>query len=173
MKNAPALKLVELLEIDPHAFRNVLGNFPTGVTIVTAAVGTRKVGVTANSFSSVSLSPPLISWCIDKRSSSYEVFNKASHFAVNILAADQSNLSGQFARHSEDKFASIEHTHGAGGAPIFPECSAHLECELFNQIDAGDHYIILGKVVAFTDHDTTPLVFHKGNYTSLATGLGG
>jgi flavin reductase (DIM6/NTAB) family NADH-FMN oxidoreductase RutF len=169
MQNAPALKLVEPLEIDPRAFRNALGNFPTGVTIMTAAAGVRKVGVTANSFSSVSLSPALILWSIDKSSASYEVFNEASHFAVNILAADQIDLSNRFAKRTEDKFASIDYIRGVGGAPLFPGCTAHLQCELFSQIDGGDHFIILGKVVAFTDYGLAPLVFHKGGYSSLVS----
>ncbi|MNF94827.1 p-hydroxyphenylacetate 3-hydroxylase, reductase component [compost metagenome] len=109
---------------DPRAFRRALGNFATGVTIMTAAVGGRKVGVTANSFNSVSLEPALILWSIDKRSTSYEVFNDASHFAVNILAADQIDLSNQFARPKDDKFAGIECEEGAGGAPLFSDCAA-------------------------------------------------
>ncbi|AVD95030.1 flavin reductase family protein [Pseudomonas putida] len=170
MQSSPVTKLKYPPQIDPRAFRNALGNFPTGVTIMTAVLAGRKVGVTANSFSSVSLNPALILWSIDKRSSSYEVFSQASHFAVNILAAEQIDLSNRFARSGEEKFAAVEHTCGAGGAPVFYGCSAHLECELFGQIDAGDHHVILGQVVAFTDHGRAPLVFHKGAYISLASG---
>src|SRR5450830_1176278 len=94
---------------DPRAFRRALGNFATGVTVVTAADASgRKVGVTANSFNSVSLDPPLVLWSIDKRSNSHEVFEQASHFAVNVLAADQIDLSNNFARPKEDRFAEIE-----------------------------------------------------------------
>ncbi|WP_020191067.1 flavin reductase family protein [Pseudomonas putida] len=170
MQNQPALTAVDLPEIDSRAFRNALGNFPTGVAIMTAAQGGRKVGITANSFSSVSLNPALILWSIDKRSSSYEIFSQASHFAVNMLAAEQVGLSKIFAKSGEGKFVSVKHTYGAGGAPVLFGCSSHLECELFDQIDAGDHYVILGKVVAFTDHGLAPLVFHRGGYTSLASG---
>ncbi len=168
MQNQTELRVSDLPEIDPRAFRNALGNYPTGVTIMTAALGGRKVGITANSFSSVSLSPALILWSIDKRSSSYEIFTQASHFAVNILAAEQVDLSNRFAKSGEGKFEAVDHACGAGGAPVLLGCSSHLECELFNQIDAGDHYIILGKVVSFTDLGIAPLVFHKGRYASLA-----
>lgn len=152
---------------DPRAFRRALGNFATGVTIMTAAVGGRKVGVTANSFNSVSLEPALILWSIDKRSTSYEVFSEASHFAVNILAADQIDLSNQFARHGEDKFADIEHDTGAGGAPLLFDCAARFQCEMHQQVDGGDHWILIGKVVAFDDLGRSPLLYHQGAYSSV------
>lgn len=113
---APALRNImnnqQEAGFDPRAFRRALGNFATGVTIMTAAFAGKRVGVTANSFNSVSLDPALILWSIDKRSTSYEVFEAASHFAVNILAADQIDLSNQFARPSDDKFAGIEVEQG-------------------------------------------------------------
>lgn len=152
---------------DPRAFRRALGNFATGVTIMTAAAGGRRVGVTANSFNSVSLEPALILWSIDKRSTSYEVFNDASHFAVNILAADQIDLSNQFARHSEDKFAGIEPETGAGGAPLLGDCAARFQCEMHQQVDGGDHWILIGKVVAFDDLGRAPLLYHQGVYSSV------
>lgn len=154
-------------DFDPRAFRRALGNFATGVTIMTAAVDGKRVGVTANSFNSVSLDPALILWSIDKRSTSYEVFNAASHFAVNILAADQIDLSNQFARPSDDKFATIEVEEGAGGAPLFADCAARFQCELHQQIDGGDHWILLGKVVAFDDFGRAPLLYHQGAYSSV------
>ncbi|HCR9779043.1 TPA: flavin reductase family protein [Pseudomonas aeruginosa] len=157
----------EPVDIDPRAFRSALGNFATGVTIMTAAVGDRKAGVTANSLSSVSLNPALILWSIDKSSASYEVFNDASHFAVNILAANQVDLSNQFARHAEDKFASTDYIQGVGGAPLLVGCTARLQCELFRQVDGGDHHIIIGKVIAFDDFGNPPLVYHKGGYSSI------
>lgn len=115
---------------DSRAFRRALGNFATGITVITAtAPNGEKVGVTANSFNSVSLEPPLILWSIDKRSGSFKVFEQASHFAVNILAADQIDLSNHFARPSEDKFAGIDHDQGAGEAPILRDCAAVFQCE--------------------------------------------
>ncbi|MHA7847493.1 p-hydroxyphenylacetate 3-hydroxylase reductase component [Serratia sp. D1N4] len=154
--------------LDPRAFRRALGNFATGVTVVTAATpdGTR-VGMTANSFNSVSLDPPLVLWSIDKRSGSYSVFEQASHFAINILAADQVDLSNRFARPSEDKFAGVETETGAGGAPLLADCAARFQCEKYQQVDGGDHWILIGKVVAFDDLGRAPLVYHQGSYSMV------
>ncbi|NMY25833.1 flavin oxidoreductase [Pseudomonas sp. WS 5021] len=153
---------------DTRAFRRALGNFATGVTVVTAADASgRKVGVTANSFNSVSLDPPLILWSIDKRSTSHEVFETASHFAVNVLAADQIDLSNNFARPKEDRFAEVEYQAGEGGAPILADCSARFECEKFQQVDGGDHWIMIGKVVAFDDCGRSPLLYHQGAYSMV------
>jgi len=153
---------------DPRAFRRALGNFATGVTVVTAATASgRKVGVTANSFNSVSLDPPLVLWSIDKRSNSHEVFEEASHFAVNVLAADQIDLSNNFARPKEDRFAEIEFEPGEGGAPVFADCSARFHCENYQQVDGGDHWIMIGKVVAFDDFGRSPLLYHQGAYSMV------
>ncbi|SCW71272.1 MULTISPECIES: p-hydroxyphenylacetate 3-hydroxylase reductase component [unclassified Pseudomonas] len=156
------------IAFDTRAFRRALGNFATGVTVVTAATEDgRKVGVTANSFNSVSLDPPLILWSIDKRSSSHEVFEAASHFAVNVLAADQIDLSNNFARPKEDRFAEIQFETGEGGAPVFVDCSARFHCEKFQQVDGGDHWIMIGKVVAFDDFGRSPLLYHQGAYSMV------
>lgn len=153
---------------DPRAFRRALGNFATGVTVVTAAdAAGRKVGVTANSFNSVSLDPPLVLWSLDKRSNSHEVFEQASHFAVNILAADQIDLSNNFARPRDDRFADIEYESGEGGAPVFADCSARFHCEKYQQVDGGDHWIMIGKVVAFDDFGRSPLLYHQGAYSMV------
>lgn len=153
---------------DSRAFRRALGNFATGVTVVTAAGPSgRKVGVTANSFNSVSLEPALILWSIDKRSTSHEVFEEASHFAVNILAADQIELSNNFARPRDDRFAGIDYQEGAGGAPLLADCSARFQCEKFQQLDGGDHWILVGKVVAFDDFGRSPLLYHQGAYSMV------
>ncbi|MEG0245724.1 MAG: flavin reductase [Pseudomonas sp.] len=153
---------------DSRAFRRALGNFATGVTVVTAAGPSgRKVGVTANSFNSVSLEPALILWSIDKRSTSHEVFEEASHFAVNILAADQIELSNNFARPKDDRFAGIDYQEGAGGAPLLADCSARFQCEKFQQLDGGDHWILVGKVVAFDDFGRSPLLYHQGAYSMV------
>ncbi|MGJ7546985.1 p-hydroxyphenylacetate 3-hydroxylase reductase component [Pseudomonas alloputida] len=156
------------LEFDTRAFRRALGNFATGVTVVTARDPSgRQVGVTANSFNSVSLDPPLILWSIDKRSSSHEVFEAASHFAVNVLAADQIDLSNNFARPKDDRFAGIEYEAGVGGAPVFEDCSARFHCEKHEQIDGGDHWILVGKVLAFDDLGRAPLLYHQGAYSMV------
>ena len=155
-------------QVYTRAFRRALGNFATGVTVVTAADASgRKVGVTANSFNSVSLDPPLILWSIEKRSTSHAVFEAATHFAVNVLAADQIDLSNNFARPREDRFAEIEYQAGAGGAPVLADCSARFECEKYQQVDGGDHWIMIGKVVAFDDCGRSPLLYHQGAYSMV------
>ncbi|ENV45424.1 p-hydroxyphenylacetate 3-hydroxylase reductase component [Acinetobacter schindleri] len=154
--------------VDPMKFRRALGNFVTGVTIMTAqnSVG-EKVGVTANSFNSVSLDPSLILWSIDKKSSSYSVFSEATHFAVNILSANQIELSNKFARRTADKFDGVNYEPGKGNAPILANCSAVFECERHQVIEGGDHWIIIGKVVAFHDEGRSPLVYHQGAYSAV------
>ena len=150
---------------DPRLFRRALGNFATGVTIITAqGPDGQKAGLTANSFNSVSLDPPLILWSMDKRSGSYPVFESASHFAVNILAADQIALSNRFARPSDDRFAGVPHTQGAGGVPLLEDCAARFVCERHAIHDGGDHWIMLGKVVALDDFGRAPLLYHQGSY---------
>ncbi len=156
----------QVTEFDPKAFRRALGNFATGITVVTAQTPEgEKTGVTANSFNSVSLDPALILWSIDKRSGSCEIFEKASHFAVNILAADQIDISNHFARPSDDKFAGVEYSEGFGNAPILPHTSACFQCESYQTVDGGDHWILIGKVVAFEDAGRSPLLYHQGSYS--------
>lgn len=153
---------------DSRAFRRALGNFATGVTVVTADDGAgNKVGVTANSFNSVSLDPPLILWSLDKRSTSLATFEAASHFAVNILAADQIDLSNNFAKPRDDRFAGIAHQAGVGGAPILLDCSASFQCEKYQILDGGDHWIMIGKVVHFEDCGRSPLLYHQGAYSMV------
>ncbi len=155
-------------EIDPKAFRRALGNFATGVTIITAkgANGTN-VGVTASSFNSLSMDPPLILWSSIKESPSCKIFESASHFAVNILASDQMEMSNHFARQQEDKFDGIEWEAGLGGAPIFPHCAGRFQCESYDKLDGGDHWIFVGRVRAFDDFGGSPLCFHQGSYSMV------
>lgn len=153
------------MNFDPKEFRRCLGNFATGVTVITAKSpdGT-KVGVTANSFNSVSLDPPLVLWSIVKTSSSYAVFEKSDHFTVNILAADQIDLSNNFAKPSDDKFANVETHSGVGGAPLLTNTAANFQCEKYQVVDGGDHWIMIGKVVAFENHGRAPLLYVQGSY---------
>lgn len=152
--------------LDSTAFRRALGNFATGITVVTATSPSgERVGVTANSFNSVSLDPPLVLWSIDKKSGSYPIFDAASHFAVNVLAADQMHLSNNFAKRSKDKFADIDFQEGLGGAAVLPDCAAVFECESFACLEGGDHWILLGKVERFSDNGRAPLLFHQGGYS--------
>lgn len=153
--------------IDPRQFRKALGNFATGVTVITASTADgRRTGVTANSFNSVSLDPPLVLWSIDKRSGSVGIFEEATHFTVNILAADQMHISNQFARSADDKFAGIPVQPGVGGSFVIEGCAASFQCEKFQTIEGGDHWILLGKVVAFNDAGSVPLLYHQGSYAA-------
>lgn len=153
---------------DSRAFRRALGNFATGVTIVTAkSPAGLTAGVTASSFNSVSLTPPLILWSCLKDSASCAVFESATHFAVNILASDQMDMSNQFASRQDDKFAGIEWEEGVAGAPLLSNCAGRLQCETYNKIDGGDHWIFIGKVIAFDDLGRPPLCFHQGSYSVL------
>lgn len=155
-------------EFDPKAFRRALGNFATGVTIITAeGANGERVGVTASSFNSLSMDPPLILWSSMKTARSCEIFESASHFAVNILASDQMEMSNHFARQQEDKFAGFEWDKGIGGAPVFPNCAGRFQCETYDKLDGGDHWIFVGKVIAFDDYGRAPLCFHQGSYSMV------
>jgi 3-hydroxy-9,10-secoandrosta-1,3,5(10)-triene-9,17-dione monooxygenase reductase component len=146
-------------------FRNALGAFATGVTIVTArSAAGADVGVTANSFNSVSLDPPMILWSIGKNSSSLAAFMEADRFAVHILSVEQEHLSGRFAKSGTDKFAGLEIVRGNGDVPMLQNCAARFQCRVAFRHEAGDHYILVGEVDAF-DHDGhAPLAFHSGRY---------
>ncbi|MBW4022712.1 MAG: flavin reductase family protein [Proteobacteria bacterium] len=146
-------------------FRNALGSFATGVTIITT-VGPdgSDVGVTANSFNSVSLDPPMILWSLGKNSTSLAAFMAAEHFVVHVLAMDQEALSGRFARSTTDKFAGLTVTRGVGGVPLLPGCAARFHCRTAYRHEGGDHIILVGEVEEF-DHDGhAPLAFHGGRY---------
>ena len=149
-------------------FRNALGAFPTGVTVITAqGADGALAGMTASSFNSVSMDPPLILWSITRTATYFPVFDGADHFAVNILAEDQQDLSNGFAREGEKPFDGIAYDSGLGGAPIFDGCVAHFQCETWAKYDGGDHVIIVGKVVDFNSWEREPLVFGGGAYRSL------
>jgi 3-hydroxy-9,10-secoandrosta-1,3,5(10)-triene-9,17-dione monooxygenase reductase component len=149
-------------------FRHALGSFATGVTIVTTlGRNGQKVGMTANSFNSVSLNPPLILWSLGRQANCFDDFMAAEYFAVHILASDQQQLSNRFAEIGKDRFADIECSQGLAGIPILPHYSTCFQCKMAQQYDGGDHMIITGEVIEFTDNELQPLLFHRGNYKSL------
>lgn len=155
-------------DFDALEFRSVLGRFATGVTVVTTVDEAGEwYGVTANSYNSVSLDPPLILWSLAKDSRNFDVFQKADAFAVHILSAHQEALAMKFASPATDKFADLHVHEGHGGVPLFDECAAHLECTVENRMDGGDHIIYLGRVVNFERGDSEPLVFHDGRFTRV------
>ncbi|MBK6615742.1 flavin reductase [Ottowia sp.] len=154
--------------IDSRQFRAALGSFTTGVTVVTTrSVAGEDVGLTANSFNSVSLDPPMVLWSLDRRSSTAAAFMAAEHFAVHILAADQEQVSNQFAARGVDRFAGLAVERGHGDVPLIAGCSARFECRTSYRHDGGDHVIFVGEVVAFDSFGRAPLVFHGGNYGLL------
>ena len=154
---------------DPQDLRNTLGRFATGVTIVTTVDGAgNRFGITANSYNSVSLDPPLVLWSLARSSRSLEAFQNAPAFAIHILSAHQEELAMRFAaRDVEDKFAGLHLREGYGGVPLFDECAAHLECRTENRFEGGDHVIFLGRVVNFERCDNEPLIFHDGRFTRV------
>jgi flavin reductase (DIM6/NTAB) family NADH-FMN oxidoreductase RutF len=151
--------------IDPRDFRNALGSFATGVTVITAAAADGKpIGLTCNSFASVSLNPPLVLWSLVIYSSNLSVFQDASHFAVNVLGASQRAMSTQFATPSDNKFAGVDWTPGLGGAPILAGCVANFQCRSAGRYYGGDHVIFLGAVEAYAYNRDEPLLFAQGGY---------
>ncbi|WP_422421665.1 flavin reductase [Pseudomonas sp. GZD-222] len=153
---------------DPKQFRQALGAFTTGVTIVTTrGADGLDYGLTANSFNSVSIDPPMVLWSINKDSSSAHAFTQGSHFAVHILATDQEPLSNRFAKSSTDKFSGLDLQRGPSDIPLLDGCSARFQCKTTYQYEGGDHIILVGEVLAFDRFDKAPLVFHSGGYRRL------
>lgn len=151
--------------LDPTEFRKALGSFATGVTIITTrAADGSPVGLTVNSFNSVSLNPPLVLWSLANTSLNLETFRNAKNWAVHVLATDQEDLSGRFARRGEDKFAGLDIESGLEATPLLRGCTARFQCRTAFQYEGGDHLIFIGEVLAFDRLETAPLVFHGGKY---------
>ncbi|MFZ1741586.1 MAG: flavin reductase family protein [Pontixanthobacter sp.] len=146
-------------------FRKALGAFATGVTIATTKDSINQpVGVTASSFNSVSVDPPLVLWSLAKTSLSHDAFCSSGHFAVHVLAASQEDLSNRFAQSGEDKFSGMDWHDGELGSPVFTQHAALFQCRTKHQYEGGDHVIFVGEVVAYEARDEAPLLFHGGRY---------
>jgi len=155
-------------DFDSKQLRESLGAFATGVTIVTTlAPPDEKVGMTVNSFNSVSLDPPLILWSIGRDSNCFDAFMNAKSFAVHVLNKNQMALSNKFAQTGIDKFKGIECEAGLDGVPILSEFSVCFQCTTENLYDGGDHVIVIGRVKSIENRHQDPLVFYKGNYLSI------
>jgi flavin reductase (DIM6/NTAB) family NADH-FMN oxidoreductase RutF len=151
--------------VDPRKLRNALGRFATGVTVITTQTPSGKLeGLTANSFSALSLDPPLVLWCIRRSAPSLPGFLAADGFAVNVLGADQRKLAATFATASIDKFADVPFAVGLRGYPILPSSIAVFECQTEDTVAGGDHLIFIGRVVATSHREGEPLVFSGGEY---------
>lgn len=155
---------------DTKDLRNLFGCFATGVTVVTTLdKNGNKVGMTANSFSSLSLNPPLLLWSIAKSSSHFSVFVEADYFAVHILTAQQEKQAKNFSQKEYDRFGTSSYSIGIGGCPLIDDCYAVFECRTFNRVDnAGDHVILIGEIEKASATESEPLIFHKGKYASLS-----
>ncbi|WP_221801621.1 flavin reductase family protein [Oceanobacter mangrovi] len=157
--------------IDNQQLRQALGQFATGVTIVTTNTPQGEpVGVTVSSFNSVSLEPPLVLWSIAKSAYSCEAFEAASHFAVHVLGAEQQPLSDRFARSSSDKFAGIELQQGINRLPLLTDCAARFQCAVEYCYEGGDHLIFVGRVMKLdlAEQPADPLLFYRSRYARLA-----
>jgi flavin reductase (DIM6/NTAB) family NADH-FMN oxidoreductase RutF len=155
-----------LLTPTAQALRSALGLFATGVTIVTTrASDGSMIGLTANSFNSVSLTPPLVLWSLGTKAGSLQAFLQAKHYAIHVLSVEQQSLAERFASKMVDRFEGLTLQEGLGGVPILPGCAAVFECTSRSQYPEGDHVILVGEVLA-CQHDAarSPLLFHGGKF---------
>ena len=149
-------------------FRRACGRFATGITVVTTLDHDGNPhGMTANSFTSVSLDPPLVLVCVDYRATILQTFRRAERFGINVLSEGQRDLSQTFARRGEDRFHGVEWQAGESGVPLLPGALAWLECVLVNAVDAGDHAILIARVERAECHEGRPLLFFASSYEHL------
>lgn len=156
------------MSISADTFRSIVGSFPTGVTVVTAmGQDGHAKGLTSNAFASVSAEPPLVLICIDRSSRSLPTLLEAKSFVVHFLDESAADLSAVFASRSEDKFAGLDWTPSrfAGGAPVLREgVVAHAECRTQDEVEAGDHVILVGRIEAGARHEGSPLMYYQRQY---------
>ena len=160
------------MAIDQQAFRGIISNFATGVTVITAAAGDELQGMTANAFTSLSLEPLMVLICVDRGSHTHRVLQAGGAFAVNILAANQEDVSRLFAKKAEPERGTLRGVPfriGQTGAPVLKDCLAYLECRVAAELPGGDHTIFLGEVLdAAVVNDGDPLLFFRARYRELA-----
>ena len=156
--------------IDKRAFRQALGSFPTGVAVVTALpAGRHPVGITVNSFTSVSLEPPMVLWCLDKKSDRFRAFTEAEGYVINVLGTAHEDVSSRLAKPGSHSLEGIELLSTELGPPALADALAVFECVRHAVHDAGDHAILVGNVVRFARREAgAPLVFFKGRYGALS-----
>ena len=157
------------MEIDGRELRNALGQFATGVCLITAiAEDGEALALTANSFSSVSLDPPLVLWSLQNDSDVFDVYSQAQHFAINVLAAPQQDHSNQYARKGEHQLDESHYRLGEAGAPLINDALISFECDLHATHEGGDHLIIVGRVTnLISNPGSDPLLFYAGGYREL------
>jgi flavin reductase (DIM6/NTAB) family NADH-FMN oxidoreductase RutF len=157
-----------LSKIEKQQFRRICGKFASGITVATVLdTAGASHGMTANSFTSVSLTPPLVLVCVDRRARILEHFRSSPHFGINILSAEQRHLSDKFAGSGYDRFQGVDWYAGQTGVPLLPDVLATIECARVNVVTAGDHDIVIGEVLHAHCRDGEPLVFYSSQYRSL------
>lgn len=159
--------MATVTDVDAHAYRRALGHFCTGVTVIAAAGADEPVGFACQSFAALSLDPPLVLFCPGKSSRTWPVIEAAGSFCVNVLAHDQQDVSAVFGRAGTDKFSSVAWSPAPSGAPVLDGGLAWIDCTIENVVDAGDHYIVIGRVTTLGERDgQRPLLFYRGAYTA-------
>lgn len=150
-------------------FKAAAGKYPTGVTIISTEYNGQLYGFTANSFTSVSLEPKLISFCLNIKAGSFNAFLNSKHFVINILANNQHAIASRFASSISDKFENIDYDESQFGIPLIKGALSFLECQKYDQIQAGDHYIFIGEVTKSTidNSDNSPLIYFGRSYREL------
>ncbi|BFM15046.1 hypothetical protein R50073_12290 [Maricurvus nonylphenolicus] len=160
-----------MASIDITEFRNALGSFPTGVTVITTTDREgNPIAMTASSFNSVSLDPPLILWSIGYERSSLPAFRETGKFVVHVLAEDQIDISNKFAGSGAGDFSEVEYDKNDHGIPMLPGCVSRFECVTRHEYEGGDHLIIVGEVERFVTEDKQPLLFCRGKYAEIKKG---
>ena len=156
------------MPIEKNELRRVMGHFATGVTVITTLRASGEIhGLTANAFTSLSLEPPLVIVCVDKKAESYPCFDESRIFTVNILSAEQEGVSRRFAVSGGEKFQGISYRTGANGAPILDNTLGYIECKVTASHDGGDHTIYIGEVEQAEVHEAKPLLFFRGGYREI------
>ncbi len=149
---------------DSATMRTVMGHFGTGVTIVTAMLDGEPIGMACNSFTSLSLDPPLVLFCAANASSTWPKIQAAKHYCVNVLADTGEQLCRTFAGPSADRFAGVGYSKAVTGAPVIDDALAYIDCEIEHEYEGGDHVIVVGRVVELGYRDGSPLMFFRGGY---------
>lgn len=155
------------MTVDQRSFRKALGCFATGVTVVTSVnpVDSAPLGVTVSAFSSLSLEPALVLFCLGNKNGNLEAFKNSGRFVINVLSEGQKDLSIRFASRSDDKWSGVASEPGLGGVPVLTGCIANLECRLVNTVDGGDHVIFMGEVETIHYQEGgAPLLYFRGSY---------
>lgn len=157
------------MPVTKDEFRAAMGRFASGVTVVTAKAGDGSLaGITVSAFTSLSLDPPLVLICIDKRASIHDRLTESSHFAVNILGEDQEVISRRFASRDDDRFSGVGFKEGSTGSPLLDGAICHVECRIVHTYPGGDHTIVVGEVESAATVDGKPLLYSRGGYARLA-----